>query len=267
MAAAVGLSRFGVGARHLRDHPLGDPARGGAARAAARAVAALAQPRAPERWPRGARDARRPLRRSDRGRAACATSRGVARLIPTTGAITRRAPRSTCRLHPRHPRLPEARDRLQGRHAAPRGCRRRCTRPSSSSRRGPSPRRPDVILGAEARGFVLGAALAYRLGIGFVAARKPGKLPHTTISAKYALEYGGRLARGARSTRSRAARACSCTTTCSPPAAPRARSASSSSSSAASSSAAAFLIELAFLGGRARLAPHEVFALVGYDSE
>jgi adenine phosphoribosyltransferase len=52
------------------------------------------------------------------------------------------------------------------------------------------PRRPDVVLGAEARGFILGAALAYRLGCGFVAARKPGKLPWRTISAKYALEYG-----------------------------------------------------------------------------
>ena len=52
------------------------------------------------------------------------------------------------------------------------------------------PRRPDVILGAEARGFVLGAALAYKLGCGFVAARKPGKLPFKTVSAQYALEYG-----------------------------------------------------------------------------
>jgi adenine phosphoribosyltransferase len=52
------------------------------------------------------------------------------------------------------------------------------------------PREPDLILGAEARGFILGAALAYRLGCGFVAARKPGKLPWRTISAKYALEYG-----------------------------------------------------------------------------
>jgi adenine phosphoribosyltransferase len=52
------------------------------------------------------------------------------------------------------------------------------------------PRKPDLILGAEARGFILGAALAYRLGCGFVAARKPGKLPWRTISAKYALEYG-----------------------------------------------------------------------------
>jgi adenine phosphoribosyltransferase len=52
------------------------------------------------------------------------------------------------------------------------------------------PRQPDLVLGAEARGFITGGALAYRLGCGFVAARKPGKLPWTTISAKYALEYG-----------------------------------------------------------------------------
>jgi adenine phosphoribosyltransferase len=46
------------------------------------------------------------------------------------------------------------------------------------------------VLGAEARGFILGGALAYRLGSGFVPARKPGKLPWTTTSAEYALEYG-----------------------------------------------------------------------------
>ena len=53
-----------------------------------------------------------------------------------------------------------------------------------------APLKPEVVLGAEARGFVLGAALAYKLGAGFVTARKPGKLPYSTISAKYALEYG-----------------------------------------------------------------------------
>jgi adenine phosphoribosyltransferase len=52
------------------------------------------------------------------------------------------------------------------------------------------PRRPDLILGAEARGFILGGALACRLGCGFAAARRPGKLPWKTISANYALEYG-----------------------------------------------------------------------------
>ena len=53
-----------------------------------------------------------------------------------------------------------------------------------------APRRPDLILGAEARGFILGGALAYRLRCGFVAARKPGKLPWQTVSAEYELEYG-----------------------------------------------------------------------------
>ena len=52
------------------------------------------------------------------------------------------------------------------------------------------PRSPDIILGAEARGYITGGALACRLGCGFVAARKPGKLPWRTVAAKYALEYG-----------------------------------------------------------------------------
>jgi adenine phosphoribosyltransferase len=51
-------------------------------------------------------------------------------------------------------------------------------------------REPDIVLGAEARGFITGGALAYRLGCGFVAARKPGKLPWETVSAQYELEYG-----------------------------------------------------------------------------
>jgi adenine phosphoribosyltransferase len=52
------------------------------------------------------------------------------------------------------------------------------------------PRTPDLVLGAEARGYITGGALACRLGCGFVAARKPGKLPWRTVTAKYALEYG-----------------------------------------------------------------------------
>ena len=52
------------------------------------------------------------------------------------------------------------------------------------------PRSPDLVLGAEARGFIFGAALAYSLGAGFIPARKPGKLPRETIEATYALEYG-----------------------------------------------------------------------------
>jgi len=48
----------------------------------------------------------------------------------------------------------------------------------------------DVVLGAESRGFILGAALAYSLNAGFVCARKPGKLPWKTVSEAYELEYG-----------------------------------------------------------------------------
>ena len=49
---------------------------------------------------------------------------------------------------------------------------------------------PDVFVGAEARGFAFGAALAYKMGKGFVMARKAGKLPGKTISYTYDLEYG-----------------------------------------------------------------------------
>jgi adenine phosphoribosyltransferase len=48
----------------------------------------------------------------------------------------------------------------------------------------------DAIVGVESRGFIFGAALAYELGIGFIPARKPGKLPGGTVRAEYQLEYG-----------------------------------------------------------------------------
>jgi adenine phosphoribosyltransferase len=49
---------------------------------------------------------------------------------------------------------------------------------------------PQLVLGAEARGFLVGAALAYALGVGFATARKPGKLPWTVSRCEYDLEYG-----------------------------------------------------------------------------
>ena len=49
---------------------------------------------------------------------------------------------------------------------------------------------PDLVLGAEARGFILGAAIAREVGCGFLPARRPRKLPPETVSVNYALEYG-----------------------------------------------------------------------------
>src|SRR4030081_3619481 len=54
----------------------------------------------------------------------------------------------------------------------------------------PRPLNVDCVIAAEARGFLLGPALALELGAGFVLARKPGKLPYETVSAEYLLEYG-----------------------------------------------------------------------------
>src|SRR5262249_2875859 len=51
-------------------------------------------------------------------------------------------------------------------------------------------KKPDLVLGAEARGFILGAAIAREIGCGFVPARRPGKPPPETISATYPLEHG-----------------------------------------------------------------------------
>jgi len=50
--------------------------------------------------------------------------------------------------------------------------------------------RPDLVVGAESRGFIFGTALAQSLSCGFVPVRKPGKLPYETVSVEYELEYG-----------------------------------------------------------------------------
>lgn len=50
--------------------------------------------------------------------------------------------------------------------------------------------RPDVVAGLDARGFIIGAVLAFELGVGFVPIRKKGKLPFSTVAETYELEYG-----------------------------------------------------------------------------
>jgi len=53
-----------------------------------------------------------------------------------------------------------------------------------------TPHKPDVLVGIESRGFIFGAALAMKLGLGLQIVRKPGKLPFTTNAVDYELEYG-----------------------------------------------------------------------------
>ena len=107
------------------------------------------------------RDLRRAGRRHDRLDALRSPARDRSRGVP----------------HPGRARLPEAGHHLQGHHAAAGRSRRRSQAPSTSSPSASSRMRPDIILGAESRGFILGPALAIRLGVGFAIARKPGKLP------------------------------------------------------------------------------------------
>lgn len=126
--------------------------------------------------------------------------------------------------------------------------------------------RPDIVIGAEARGFLFGPALARELGAGFALARKPGSLPHTTIRTEYALEYGvsvlelheDAIAPGSRvlvhddllATGGTAQALCSLVREL-----------------GGEVVGCAFLIELAFLPGRATLAGHDVHSLIRYDSE
>ena len=123
----------------------------------------------------------------------------------------------------------------------------------------------DFVVAAEARGFILGGALARELGAGFVPARRPGKLPHETVSAEYSLEYGinalevhaDALAGGARvlvhddllATGGTARALCELVERL-----------------GGKVAACAFLIELSFLGGRDQLAPRPVLALIDYPA-
>jgi adenine phosphoribosyltransferase len=128
------------------------------------------------------------------------------------------------------------------------------------------PRNVEFVVAAEARGFILGAALAIELGAGFVPARKPGKLPSETISAEYILEYGvdalelhaDAIAHGARVLLHDDLLATGGT----------ARAlAELVEGTGAEIVGCAFLVELGFLGGRERLTGYDVHALVSYDGE
>jgi adenine phosphoribosyltransferase len=124
----------------------------------------------------------------------------------------------------------------------------------------------DTVLGIESRGFIIGAALAYKLGAGFSVVRKPGKLPYETHSATYDLEYGSdaleihidAIAAGARVVIADDLIATGGTA---------AATAQLVQKLGGTVVECAFVIELTFLSGRERLKPYGVYSLVQYDSE
>ena len=128
------------------------------------------------------------------------------------------------------------------------------------------PREVDYVVAAEARGFLLGAALALELDAGFVPARKPGKLPSETVSAEYILEYGvdalemhaDALADGARVLIHDDLLATGGTA---------AALAELVEGVGGNVAGFAFLVELEFLEGRRRLDGYDVHALIAYDGE
>jgi adenine phosphoribosyltransferase len=125
------------------------------------------------------------------------------------------------------------------------------------------PREPDVILGAEARGFIFGGALAYELGCGFIAARKPGKLPWQTIEATYELEYGTDSLQIHADALGRGQRAIVLDDVLATGGTARAKI-DLVEQLGGTVVGALFVIELTFLHGRERLAGHDVHALISY---
>jgi adenine phosphoribosyltransferase len=119
----------------------------------------------------------------------------------------------------------------------------------------------DKVVGIEARGFIFAAAVAYRLGAGFVPVRKPGKLPWKTVTETYALEYGSDsldihedavtpgdtvyIVDDVLATGGTAAATCALVERV-----------------GGNIAGLAFVVELGFLGGRAKLTDHDILSLI-----
>jgi adenine phosphoribosyltransferase len=122
----------------------------------------------------------------------------------------------------------------------------------------------DLVLGMEARGFIFGPALAYRLNAGFVPVRKPGKLPAETLRISYELEYGSNaleihqdaIQKGQRILIVDDLLATGGTAVA---------TAELARGLGAHITGMAFVVELDFLKGRDKLAKYDVFSLLHYD--
>lgn len=124
--------------------------------------------------------------------------------------------------------------------------------------------RVDLVLGAEARGFIIGGALAYKLGAGFIPARKPGKLPYNVTTAVYELEYGTDSLEIHEDSIAKDHRVLVVDDVLATGGTAKAK-AELVERLGGTVVGIAFLIELAFLGGRKKLAGYDVFSLITYN--
>jgi adenine phosphoribosyltransferase len=122
----------------------------------------------------------------------------------------------------------------------------------------------DLILGMEARGFIFGPALAYRLNAGFVPVRKPGKLPAATVRCEYELEYGSNCLEVHKDAIEKGQRVLIVDDLLATGGTAVA-TAQLAKSLGADIAGLAFVVELDFLNGRDKLKPYNVFSLLHYD--
>ena len=124
--------------------------------------------------------------------------------------------------------------------------------------------RPDRIVAIESRGFIVGAALADRLGVGFVPVRKKGKLPWRHVDCTYELEYGTDTVEMHEDALRPGERALVVDDVIATGGTARAAG-HLVRTLGAQVAGYAFLIELSFLRGRARVAPYPVYSIVRYE--
>lgn len=122
----------------------------------------------------------------------------------------------------------------------------------------------DLVLGIEARGFIFGPALAYRLNAGFVPVRKPGKLPAATVKCDYALEYGSGALECHKDAIEKGQRVLVVDDLLATGGTAEA-TAKLASSLGAEIAGLGFVVELDFLKGRDKLKGYDVMSLLHYD--
>lgn len=122
----------------------------------------------------------------------------------------------------------------------------------------------DLILGMEARGFIFGPALAYRLNAGFVPVRKPGKLPAATTRVEYDLEYGSNALEVHQDAIHKGQRVLIVDDLLATGGTAEA-TAKLAKKLGAEITGLAFVVELDFLKGREKLKPYDVFSVLHYD--